>query len=83
MANEALEKLKSQVLNLSESERAELVREIILSLEAPPDEGVDKTWDAEIRRRLSHIDAATAELVTRDDLQKQMRDRIGSELCAA
>lgn len=79
MASEALEKLKSQLLTLSESERAELAHELIQSLDAPSDEGVDKASDAEIRRRLSQIDAGIAKLVTRDELQKQMRDRIGSD----
>lgn len=76
MASEALEKLKSQVLTLSESERAELAHELVRSLDAPSDEGVDEAWDAEIRRRLSHIDAGTAKLVTRNEFRKQMRDRI-------
>ncbi|MGA8259324.1 MAG: addiction module protein [Arenicellales bacterium] len=79
MASESLERLKSQVLTLSEPERAELAHDLIQSLDAPSDEGVDEAWDAEIQRRLSHIDAGTAKLVTRDGFRKQMRDRIGSD----
>lgn len=78
MATDALNKLRSEVLTLSEAERAELAHELIKSLDAPRDEDASEAWDAEIRRRLSHIDAGTAKLLSREEFRKRMRDRIGS-----
>lgn len=76
MDNTALEKLRSEALNLSETERAELAYNLDVSLDGPPDADVEKAWDTEILRRLSEIDAGTASLVDRKELRRRMRARM-------
>ena len=76
MGSTTLEKIRSDALKLSEAERAELAYNLVVSLDGPPDADVEKTWDAEIIRRLSEIDAGTANLVDRKELQRLIRARI-------
>ena len=78
MSDATLEKLRSEVLGLPDSDRAELAHDLIKSLDAPPGGGVADTWDHEILRRLDAIDAGTAQFVDRDELRRRMRERLGS-----
>ncbi len=78
MATETLHKLRSQVLTLSEAERAELAHELVKSLDAPADTDVADAWDKEILRRLAEIDAGTARLIDRDEFRRRMQVRLGS-----
>lgn len=78
MRTEALNKLRSEALSLPEAERAELARDLVKSLDAPPDSGVGDAWDQEIARRLAEIDSGTAKLIDRDEFRKRMQARIGS-----
>lgn len=45
MTNETLDHLRSQISTLSESERAALARELIMSLYDPSDDKVGQTWN--------------------------------------
>ena len=72
----ALEKVRSEALNLSESERAELAQDLVASLDGPPEPDVEKAWDAEILRRLAEIDSGTANLIDRKEFGRRMRDRM-------
>lgn len=76
MASTALEKVRSEALNLPEAERAELAYNLVVSLDEPPDSDVEKAWDMEIMRRLSEIDSGTASLVDRKEFRRRMRLRI-------
>ena len=76
MGSTTLEKVRSDALNLSEAERAELAYNLVVSLDGPPDADVEKAWDAEILRRLSEIDAGTANLVDRKEFQRRIRARM-------
>ena len=76
MGSTALEQLRSEALNLSETERAELAYNLVVSLDGSPDADVEKAWDTEILRRLSEIDAGTANLVDRKELRRRMRARM-------
>jgi putative addiction module component (TIGR02574 family) len=77
MATEALERLRSEILNLSEAERAQLAHELIESLDGPRDSGVEEAWDREILRRISQIEAGQAKLLDREEFQKRIRERLG------
>jgi putative addiction module component (TIGR02574 family) len=79
MSSATLEKLRSEVLRLTDSERAELAHELVKSLDAPVDADAADAWDREIQRRLSEIDAGTARLVDRDELRRRMRARMGMD----
>ena len=76
MGNPTLEKIRSEALNLSEAERAELAYNLVVSLDGPPDSDVEKAWDLEIMRRLSEIDSGTANLVDRKEFGRRMRARL-------
>ena len=74
MANPVLDKLRAEVLDLSEVERAELANDLVASLDGPSDPDVAEAWEAEILRRLDQIDAGTAKLIDREELRKRMRE---------
>ena len=76
MGSTALEKVRSEALNLTEAERAELAYNLVVSLDGPPDSDVEKAWDMEIMRRLSEIDSGTANLVDRKEFGRRMRARL-------
>jgi putative addiction module component (TIGR02574 family) len=76
MSNTPLAKLRSDALRLSEEERAELARDLMKSLDAPPDSDASDAWDKEILRRLAEIDAGTAKLVDRGELRRRMQQRV-------
>lgn len=78
MPTNILERLRSELLTLSESERAELAHELVKSLDAPADEGVEEAWNQEIVRRIAQIDSGQAMLLDREEFRKRIRDRIGS-----
>jgi putative addiction module component (TIGR02574 family) len=77
MARSVLEKIRSEALRLNEAERAELAHSLVSSLDGTGDANAKSTWDAEILRRLAEIDAATAELIDREELRLRMRARMG------
>ena len=76
MSSTALEKVRTEALNLSEAERAELAYNLVVSLDAPGDPDAEKAWDAEIARRLSDIDSGTAVLIDREEFRRRMRARM-------
>ncbi len=76
MGNTTLEKVRTDALSLTETERAELAYNLVVGLDEPPDADVEKAWDAEIIRRLSEIDAGTANLIDRKELSRQIRARL-------
>jgi len=76
MSSATLEKLRSEVLQLPEPERAELAHELVKSLDGPLDPDAAEAWDREILRRLGEIDAGTAKLIDREELRRRMRARM-------
>jgi len=76
MGSPALEKLRVEALNLSESERAELAHNLVASLDGPADPDAEKAWEAEILRRLAEIDSGTAALIDREEFRRRMRARM-------
>lgn len=78
MSTDTIERLRSEALALSEPERAKLAHDLIESLDAPADEGVEEAWDREIVRRIAQIDAGQAKLLNRDEFRKKIRERIGN-----
>ncbi len=75
MASGILEKVRSEALTLSESERAELAHDLVASLDGPPDADAGPLWEAEVLRRLSEIDSGTANLIDREEFRRRMRAR--------
>ena len=75
MASRILEKVRSEALALSVSERAELAHDLVASLDGPPDTHAEPLWEAEILRRLSEIDSGTAKLIDREEFRRRMQAR--------
>ena len=76
MSSTTLDKVRSEALQLSEHERAELAHDLMKSLDAPTDADAADAWDKEILRRLAEIDAGTAKLVDRAELRRRMEERL-------
>lgn len=76
MGSPTLEKVRSEALDLPESERAELAHNLVASLDGPPEPDVEKAWDAEILRRLAEIDSGTANLIDREEFSRRLRARM-------
>ena len=76
MSAHTLEKIRSEALSLSESERADLAHSLVVSLDGPADQDAGQAWDAEIQRRLAEIDTGAAQLIDREEFRRRMRERI-------
>ena len=76
MSTYAFDQLRSQLMILPESERAELAHDLIKSLDAPNDDGVSSEWGLEIKNRIAQIDAGTAKFVDRDTFRERMMSKI-------
>ena len=76
MNSAVLSRLRSEALELSEPERAELAHDLVLSLDGPPDSQVSEEWDAELVRRMDEVEAGTATLVDRSEFRRRMRERL-------
>lgn len=76
MASRITERLRNEVLNLPDAERAELARELVQSLDGPADADAAKEWEAEILRRLDAVDSGRAQIIDRAEFSKRMRDRL-------
>ena len=76
MSNQSLEELRTELLSLSEGDRAKLALELVSSLDGPPDDGVAEAWDQEISLRLAEVDSGTAEIIDRAEFSRRLRERI-------
>lgn len=77
MTAETLDHLRAQISTLSESERAALAQEIIMSLDGPRDGSVNQAWNDEIVRRVSKLNSGKAKLLDRKEFQSKMRAKLG------
>ena len=59
---ENAERVKQEVLQLPEADRAELARFLIESLDDSEDPDVEAAWDAELRRRVERIEQRKSRL---------------------
>ncbi len=76
MPSPALQRLRSEALNLSEEERAELAHELVISLDGSRDPDVEEAWDKEILRRLAEVDSGTANVIDREEFRRRVRARM-------
>ena len=76
MSTPAFDHLRSQIMILPESERAELAHDLIVSLDASDDVSFSSEWELEIKKRITQIDAGTAKFVDRDTFRERMISRM-------
>lgn len=72
---EHAEKVKEEVLQLPENDRAELARLLIESLDEAEDSDVEGAWDAELERRLKRIDEGKSHLRPAHEVLAEIRDK--------
>lgn len=72
MSNDHLEQLRTEILSLTEPERAELAHELIQSLDAPVG-GIEGAWCQEISRRMAEIKTGQPIWLDRRNLQKRLQ----------
>lgn len=77
MTAKTLDHLRAQISTLSESERAALAQELIMSLDGLRDNSVKQTWNDEIVRRVSRLNSGKAKLLDRREFQSKMRAKLG------
>jgi putative addiction module component (TIGR02574 family) len=71
-----LPQLREEMLRLPENERAELVRDLIRSLDGEADPEAAKKWADEIERRARTVLDGTAELVDGREALARVRARL-------
>ena len=74
--NTALKELEGKALQLSASERGQLIEALIASLEGEMQASADEiaaAWDAEIERRVSEMEAGRSEFVDADEALRRLR----------
>ena len=64
--------IEQSALGLPESERAHLVHLLLDSLDAPSGADIQDIWLSEARRRADEIDAGKVNLVSGDQLERQV-----------
>ena len=72
------DRVRLEAMKLPDEERAELARDLVQSLDAPVDDGIDAAWDREISRRIASIDATSAALIDRAEFRRRMQNRLNS-----
>ncbi len=76
MGKPALDRVRSEALELAEAERAELAHDLVVSLDGLADSDAAHEWETEILRRLDEIDSGTAKLIDREEFTRRMRERL-------
>ena len=71
-----LSTLKHEALSLPEQERAELAKDLLISLDGPADAEVRKAWDVEICRRINEIESGAAELLDAGEVLLKVKQRL-------
>jgi putative addiction module component (TIGR02574 family) len=69
---------KSQVvlkeaLKLTADERAEMVEQLIASLDEAPDTDVEQAWQEEVQRRLQQVEHGEVNTIPWEEVQKRLR----------
>ena len=68
-----IKEIVNKALNLSPEDRAELIHELILSLDDIIDNEVERAWEAEIEKRVKEIKSGKAKGRPADDILAEIR----------
>ena len=71
-----LANVKNDALSLPESERAELVKDLLVSLDGAVEPDIKKAWDIEICRRINEIESGEAKLLDADEILAKVKRRL-------
>ena len=76
MSAKLLDDIRHDAMSLPLGERAELARDLIASLDGPPDMDARNEWDKEICRRVNEIRSGQAILLEPDEVLARIRARL-------
>jgi len=77
MTTSTLSQLRHQISTLSEPDRAELVHELISSLDnGAANSDVEQAWADEVTRRVNSVKSGEAKLISREQFQATMKARL-------
>jgi putative addiction module component (TIGR02574 family) len=76
MANVALKNAREVALSLPEQDRAQLVHELLASLDGPEDADASAAWGAEVASRLADVEQGKVVLVDADDVVERVRAKV-------
>jgi putative addiction module component (TIGR02574 family) len=71
----ALKEIEEEALHLAPEDRAELAKTLLLSLEEPGEEDLEKVWAEEAMRRYEEIERGEVEALDFDAVMKELRER--------
>jgi putative addiction module component (TIGR02574 family) len=72
---QAAEKLKGEILQLSDADRAELAQLLILSLDTGVDGDAESAWDEELARRLKRMEEGRSKSRPVEDVLAEVRNK--------
>jgi len=76
MSGKVLEAVRRDALALSLGDRAELARDLIASLDGPPDADAGAEWDKEICRRINKLRSGQATLLEPEEVLSGIRAQL-------
>jgi putative addiction module component (TIGR02574 family) len=79
MSTATLERLRSEILALPESERVYLTQALVQSLGGPGVADNADVWQQEMEKRIAQIDAGQARFLDRESFKDFMRTRAGND----
>lgn len=65
--------LSLRARELAPEDRARLAEELLASLEADAEPGVDAAWDEELRKRIAEVESGAVKLVPADEVFARVR----------
>ena len=69
---ETAKELLRKALSLDEADRAAVAGALIESLHGEPEPGVEAAWEAEIKRRVTELDARTVKTVPWSEVRERL-----------
>lgn len=78
MMNVSRDELLETLLALPPSEREEIVRELVFSLEGEVDADHESAWVHELKRRLAEVDSGKVELLDWADVRARIEEKLRS-----
>lgn len=73
---DTLEHLEAEALKLTDKERAELARVLLLSLEEPADQDLEAAWAREAERRYEELKAGSVSSIPSEQVLAEARARL-------
>lgn len=66
-----LKQIEHEALHLTENERAELAHKLLLSLDVPTEEEIEKDWLIEASRRAKELDEGVVQPISAEEVRKK------------